>query len=122
MTKLGDSLRSEEPENQSLNAATFTQKHPGYAPRMWVSGSVRSLPVWHADGSWMEPFVPGPHRCVSPVEPATDADGRGPCGRNWTQAQEVPVDDRRDQDTDLEILQRPVKGVLRSRRCGAGCR
>jgi hypothetical protein len=36
-----------------------------------------------------------------------DADGRGLCGRNWPNAQEIHVDDLRGEDVDLVVLQRP---------------
>jgi hypothetical protein len=85
---------------------------------MSFPASPRSLLVWHAHGSWMESFVAGQHRYVIPVNPAKDADGRGLMGRNWPRAQEVSVDQLRDEDIDLAILQRPEEFDLADRWLG----
>jgi len=82
---------------------------------MSVRESPRSLLVWHVHGSWMESFVAGPHRYVIPVTPGRDPDGRGLCGRNWPQAQEIPVHKLRDEDIDLVVLQRPRELQLAAR-------
>lgn len=55
----------------------------------------------------MESFVAGAHRYVVPVNAAADADGRGLAGRSWPHADEVAVDNLRDEDVDLVVLQRP---------------
>jgi hypothetical protein len=85
---------------------------------MSFPASPRSLLVWHVHGSWMESFVAGQHRYVIPVNPAKDADGRGLMGRNWPRAQEVSVDQLRDEDIDLVILQRPEEFDLADRWLG----
>lgn len=74
--------------------------------------------VWHVHGSWMESFVAGEHRYVIPVNAARDADGRGLCGRTWPRAQEVPIQQLRDEDIDLVVLQRPHELELAARLLG----
>jgi hypothetical protein len=79
----------------------------GNADYMALRDSARSLLVWHLQGSWTEALVAGRHRYVVPVNSALDADGRGLSGRVWPRAEEVPVEELRDQDIDMVILQRP---------------
>ena len=67
----------------------------------------RSVLLWHVHGSWTDSFVSGRHRCVLPVNPLKDANGRGLCGRDWPRAQEVSTLDLRDETVDLVVLQRP---------------
>ncbi|HKV21081.1 MAG TPA: glycosyltransferase family 1 protein, partial [Mycobacterium sp.] len=74
---------------------------------MASTNSVRSLLVWHVHGSWTESLVAGRHRYVIPVNEAADSRARGLSGRQWPRAQEVPVDQLRETDVDLVILQRP---------------
>jgi glycosyltransferase involved in cell wall biosynthesis len=79
----------------------------GNATFMASTGTVRSLLVWHVHGSWLESLTAGRHRYVLPVNEAADNDGRGLSGRLWPRAQEVAVDELRDEDIDLVVLQRP---------------
>ncbi|MHC9291498.1 glycosyltransferase [Mycobacterium sp. LTG2003] len=67
----------------------------------------RTLLAWHVHGSWMESFTAGRHRYLVPLNAARDADGRGLCGRDWPRAQEISIDELRDQEVDLVVLQRP---------------
>lgn len=85
---------------------------------MSVVSNSRSVLLWHVHGSWTESFVAGRHRCVLPVNPARDADGRGRCGRNWPRAQEVSFDKVYDEHIDLVVLQRPEEIELTSRWLG----
>jgi hypothetical protein len=78
----------------------------------------RSLLVWHVHGSWTESLVAGRHRYVLPVNSARDSNGRGLAGRVWPRAQEVSVDQLRDQDIDLVVLQRPQELDLAQRWLG----
>nr|WP_286211273.1 glycosyltransferase [Mycolicibacterium mageritense] len=75
----------------------------------------RSVLAWHVHGSWMESFVSGRHRYLVPVNAAKDADGRGICDRDWPRAQEIPLDELRDEDVDLVVLQRPEELELATR-------
>jgi Glycosyl transferases group 1 len=75
----------------------------------------RSVLVWHVHGAWMDSFVAGRHRYVVPVTATKDADGRGLCGRNWPQAQEIPVHKLCNEDIDLVVLQRPRELQLAAR-------
>ncbi|HKV18033.1 MAG TPA: glycosyltransferase [Mycobacterium sp.] len=79
---------------------------------MASTNSVRSLLVWHVHGSWTESLVAGRHRYVIPVNEAGDSQARGLSGRRWPRAQEVPVDQLRETDVDLVILQRPEEVEL----------
>lgn len=58
----------------------------------------------------------GRHRYLVPFledeAGAGDDRARGLCGRNWPRAQEVPVDELRDQQVDLVVLQRPEEIAL----------
>ena len=85
---------------------------------MTFRGRARSLLVWHVHGSWTQSLVAGGHRYVVPVNSAHDADGRGLCGRTWPRAQEVPVEQLRDEDVDLVVLQRPQELDLTERWLG----
>ena len=67
----------------------------------------RSVLLWHVHGSWTESFVAGDHRYLIPVNAARDTDGRGRCGRDWPQAEEIPADRLCHEDVDLVVLQRP---------------
>lgn len=83
-----------------------------------MTDRARVLLVWHVHGSWTQSLVAGPHRYLIPVSPAKDADGKGLLGRNWPRAQEVPLDQLRDRDVDLVILQRPEELDLAARYLG----
>ena len=72
-----------------------------------MAGGVHSILAWHVHGSWTESLVAGRHRYLIPVNDARDADGRGLSGRDWPNAVETPVEQLRDADVDLVILQRP---------------
>ncbi|MEV6909119.1 glycosyltransferase [Amycolatopsis sp. NPDC051071] len=63
--------------------------------------------LWHVHGSWAESFVRGPHRYYLPLLPEGGQWGRGLCGRDWPNAEEVPVDRLKDLDPDVVVLQRP---------------
>ncbi|ORV49301.1 glycosyl transferase [Mycolicibacter engbaekii] len=78
----------------------------------------RCILVWHVHGSWMDSFVAGPHRYLIPVNAPRDPDGRGCCGRDWRQAQEVPMGALRDREIDLVVLQRPHEVELAARLLG----
>lgn len=96
----------------------FARDALGYALGMSVPTPVPSVLLWHVHGSWTEAFVAGPHRYLIPVNSDRDADGRGLCGRNWPQAQEVPYFQLRDEDVDLVVLQRPHELELATRWLG----
>jgi hypothetical protein len=66
----------------------------------------------------MESFVSGGHRYLIPLNAARDADGRGLCGRNWPAAQEIPIDQLRDETVDIVVLQRPEEIDLAERLLG----
>jgi hypothetical protein len=71
--------------------------------------------LWHVHGSWTESFVSGSHRYLLPLSNDHDADGRGLCGRNWTNAREVAVERLAEEPVDLVVLQRPHEIELASR-------
>lgn len=73
---------------------------------MSISGPQRSVLAWHVHGSWMTSLVSGRHRYLLPVVPDLGPDGRGRCGRDWPNTEEVAADRLRDTDVDLVVLQR----------------
>jgi hypothetical protein len=83
-----------------------------------VANARRSVLAWHVHGSWMEAFVQGRHRYLIPTNDVHDADGRGLCGRKWPSAEEVPLDELRDADVDVVVLQRPQEVELVQRWLG----
>jgi glycosyltransferase involved in cell wall biosynthesis len=85
---------------------------------MSLPRSVRSILVWHVHGSWTESFVAGRHRYVIPLNANQDAYGRGLCGRNWPQAQEIPSGRLRGEHIDMVVLQRPDELQLATRWLG----
>jgi hypothetical protein len=66
----------------------------------------------------MESFVAGRHRYLLPLSPDFGADGRGRCGRDWPGTQEVPLDQLRNTDVDIVVLQRPEELELAQRWLG----
>ena len=65
--------------------------------------------LWHVHGSWTTSFVQGDHEYLLPVTPDRDADGLGRA-RTWDWPRsvvEVPVEELRDTDVDVVLLQRP---------------
>jgi len=76
--------------------------------------------VWHVHGSWTNAFVRGDHDYLLPVTPERDADGRGRA-RTWQwpeNVREVPVDQLREADVDVMVLQRPHELELAERWTG----
>jgi glycosyltransferase involved in cell wall biosynthesis len=65
--------------------------------------------LWHVHGSWTTSFVQGRHEYLLPVTPGRDADGLGRADTwEWPAAAvEVPVEQLRDADIDVMVLQRP---------------
>ncbi|MEB3033203.1 glycosyltransferase [[Mycobacterium] nativiensis] len=78
----------------------------------------RTVLIWHVRGSWMNSFVAGGHRYLIPVDTPHDPDGRGLCGHDWPAAEEIRLDELRDQDIDLVVLQRPHELELTARLSG----
>lgn len=74
--------------------------------------------VWHIHGSWTEAFVAGRHRYLIPVSPRGRAEGIGLAGRAWPNAREITLEQLREQDVDLVVLQRPQDAVLFARGTG----
>ncbi|MDD4866754.1 MAG: glycosyltransferase family 1 protein, partial [Mycobacterium sp.] len=74
--------------------------------------------MWHVHGSWTEAFVAGRHRYLIPVSPQGRAEGIGLGGRAWPSAREVTLEQLREQDIDLVVLQRPQDAVLFARGTG----
>lgn len=60
--------------------------------------------LWHVHGGWTDAFVRGPHDYLLPTAP----DGSGARGdRPWpASVVDVPLDDLRDADVDVVVLQR----------------
>jgi glycosyltransferase involved in cell wall biosynthesis len=60
--------------------------------------------LWHVHGGWTDAFVRGPHDYLLPTAP----DGSGGRGtRPWPDSVvDVPLDDLRDADVDVVVLQR----------------
>ncbi|MGI9157623.1 MAG: glycosyltransferase [Marmoricola sp.] len=70
--------------------------------------------MWHVHGSWATAFVEGPHDYFLPLTPGRDADGLGRA-RTWdwpSSVVEVPVDQLRELDVDVVVLQRPEELAL----------
>ena len=64
---------------------------------------------WHVHGSWTTAFVQGGHTYLLPVTPERGPYGLGRAATwDWpASAVEVPVDQLRDTDVDVVVLQRP---------------
>jgi hypothetical protein len=76
--------------------------------------------MWHVHGSWTTSFVQGAHDYLLPVTPERDSDGLGRA-RTWDWPRsvvEVPVEDLRDTDFDVVLLQRPHEVELAERWTG----
>jgi glycosyltransferase involved in cell wall biosynthesis len=76
--------------------------------------------LWHVHGSWTTSFVQGGHDYLLPVVPDRGPDGRGRA-RTWdwpSRAVEVPVEELRDLDVDVVVLQRPHEFELTQRWTG----
>ncbi|WP_432488309.1 glycosyltransferase [Kineococcus sp. SYSU DK018] len=76
--------------------------------------------VWHVHGSWMTAFVSGAHEYLLPLVPDRGPDGRGRA-RTWdwpASAVEVPVEQLRDAQFDVVVLQRPEELELVERWTG----
>jgi glycosyltransferase involved in cell wall biosynthesis len=76
--------------------------------------------LWHVHGSWTTSFVQGGHDYLLPLTSARDADGLGRA-RTWdwpANAVEVPVEELRDADIDVIVLQRPHEPALAERWTG----
>jgi len=76
--------------------------------------------LWHVHGSWTTSFVQGEHDYLLPLTPGRDSDGLGRA-RTWDwplSVVEVPVDELRDTDVDVMILQRPHQLELAERWTG----
>ncbi|MCW2826935.1 MAG: glycosyl transferase [Marmoricola sp.] len=76
--------------------------------------------MWHVHGSWTTSFVQGAHDYLLPVTPERDSDGLGRA-RTWDWPRsvvEVPVEDLRDTDFDVVLLQRPHEVGLAERWTG----
>jgi hypothetical protein len=71
--------------------------------------------IWHVHGGYTDAFVRGEHEYLLPL--ATDGGG-GLQGRDWPAASEVPVDELRDRDIDVVVLQRPEEVELVERLTG----
>src|SRR4051794_5729542 len=78
----------------------------------------KNVLVWHVHGSWTQAFVAGRHRYLVPVSPDGGAQGRGLAGRNWPNADEVPLEELERQDVDLVVLQNPYESTLFTRWTG----
>jgi hypothetical protein len=64
--------------------------------------------LWHVHGGWTDAFVRGDHDYLLPVNDARDGWGLGRAGRDWPASViEVPVDELREADIDVVVLQRP---------------
>src|SRR3954452_15747235 len=70
--------------------------------------SVTRILLWHVHGSWTTSFVQGRHDYLLPVTPERDGDGLGRATSwDWAaSAQGVAVDDLRETDFALVVLQR----------------
>jgi glycosyltransferase involved in cell wall biosynthesis len=76
--------------------------------------------LWHVHGSWTTSFVQGNHDYLLPVTPGRDSDGLGRATSwDWPAGTvEVPVEELRDTDVDLVLLQRPHELELAERWTG----
>jgi hypothetical protein len=77
---------------------------------MTSPGARFNVLVWHVHGSWMDAFVGGRHSYLVPN--TGDDRGRGLCGRDWPNAQEVSADDLAERQVDVVVLQRQEELVL----------
>jgi hypothetical protein len=76
--------------------------------------------LWHVHGSWTTSFVQGRHEYVLPLTPDRGPDGLGRA-RTWdwpATVAEVPVDELRETDFDVVVLQRPHEPGLVERWTG----
>jgi hypothetical protein len=73
--------------------------------------------VWHVHGAWTTAFVHGDHDYVVPLAPDRGPDGRGRAQTYaWpAHAREVPLDQLREEELDVVILQRPEDAALAAR-------
>lgn len=62
---------------------------------------------WHVHGGYADAFVRGDHEYLLPVNDARDAWGGGRGGRDWPATTEVALQDLRDTDIDVVVIQRP---------------
>jgi hypothetical protein len=70
--------------------------------------------LWHVHGSWTTAFVQGHHEYLLPMTPDRGPDGLGRA-RTWdwpAAARDVPVEQLRDADIDVVVLQRPHEAQL----------
>ncbi|MCV7098291.1 glycosyltransferase [Mycobacterium kubicae] len=72
----------------------------------------RNVLVWHVHGSWTQAFVAGAHRYLIPVAADRGSGGIGLAGRSWPNAREVALEELRQCDIDLVVLQRPEEVEL----------
>lgn len=65
--------------------------------------------LWHVHGSWTTAFVQGRHEYLVPVLPGRGPDGRGRAQTyTWpASVREVTLQEARDSDVDVVVLQRP---------------
>jgi hypothetical protein len=64
--------------------------------------------LWHVHGGWTDAFVRGEHQYLLPTNEARDGWGLGRGGRDWpASVVEVAVDELREADFDVVVLQRP---------------
>lgn len=64
--------------------------------------------LWHLHGSWTTSFVQGRHHCLLPTLPEGGPWGLGRAGRDWpSRAEDVPVEELRNSEPDIVVLQRP---------------
>jgi hypothetical protein len=64
--------------------------------------------LWHVHGGWTDAFVRGEHEYLLPVNEARDGWGLGRADRDWpASVVEVDVDELRDTEIDVVVLQRP---------------
>jgi glycosyltransferase involved in cell wall biosynthesis len=76
--------------------------------------------LWHVHGSWTTSFVQGSHEYLLPVTPDRGPDGLGRA-RTWdwpSNAWELPVEELRECEVDLVVLQRPHEPELAARWLG----
>ncbi|WP_026531808.1 glycosyltransferase [Arthrobacter sp. H41] len=63
--------------------------------------------LWHVHGGWTDAFVRGDHTYVLPTSAEGGPWGLGRAGRDWPRTVlEVALEDLRDQDFDVVVLQR----------------
>lgn len=81
---------------------------------------LRRVLLWHVHGSWTTAFIRSGHTCVLPLDSERGPDGRGRA-RTWdwpANAVEIPVEELRDTEVDLVVLQRPHEIDLAERLLG----